>query len=101
MDAVLPIEISAAVIVAVTCVEDAKVVVRALPLKLTTEFETKFVPFTVRVNEVPPAVTEVGEIEVVVGAELLTAIALLKVEVTEAEVAQIFMLSANEYFIAV
>ena len=59
--------ISAALIEAVTWVELTNVVVRAEPLKLTTEFETKFVPFTVSVNAATPAVTLVGEMLVVVG----------------------------------
>src|SRR5439155_661487 len=59
--------ISAALIEAVTWVELTNVVVRAEPLKFTTEFETKFVPFTVSVNAATPAVTLVGEMLVVVG----------------------------------
>ena len=59
--------ISAALIEAVTWVELTNVVVRAEPLKFTTEFETKFVPFAVSVNAAAPAVTLVGEMLVVVG----------------------------------
>ena len=47
--------ISATVIVAVSCVGETKVVVRAEPFQSTTELETKLVPFTVRVKLVPPA----------------------------------------------
>ena len=43
----------------------------AEPLKLTAEFETKFVPLTVRVNPASPTVFEVGFMEVVVGTGLL------------------------------
>jgi hypothetical protein len=49
-----------------------KVVALALPLKLTTESETKFVPSTVRVKPAPPAITDVGEVSIVVGTGLLT-----------------------------
>jgi hypothetical protein len=71
---------SGAVIEAVTCVELTNVVVRAEPLKLTVEVETKFVPFTVSVNALSPAVFVVGEILVVVGTGLFT------VKLTEFEV---------------
>lgn len=62
---------SAAVIDAVSCVALTKVVVRAAPLKFTTEVDTKFVPFTVSVNPALPAVALLGESEVIVGAGLL------------------------------
>jgi hypothetical protein len=58
---------SAARIVAVTVVDEMKVVLRADPLKFTTEPLTKFVPETVRVNCVLPAAVEVGLSAVVVG----------------------------------
>jgi len=64
---------SAAVMDAVTCVVFANVVVLALPLKVTTELDTKFVPFTVSVNALPPAVALLGESVVIVGAGLFTA----------------------------
>ena len=44
---------SAAVIAAVNCVADPKVVTRGEPLKFTTEVETSTVPFTVSVNAAP------------------------------------------------
>lgn len=46
--------------------------VRLEPLKKTVEPDVKFVPLTVMVNVESPTVFEVGEIEVVVGAGLLT-----------------------------
>jgi hypothetical protein len=63
---------SPAVIAVVTCVLDTNVVVRAAPLKFTTEPETKFVPFTVSVNAASPEFFVTGEILVVVGPGLLT-----------------------------
>ena len=60
-------------IVAVSVELEIKVVERAEPLQFTTEPETKFVPFTVSVKSELPAIVEVGEMEVVVGTELLTA----------------------------
>ena len=44
----------------------------AEPFQFTTEPLTKPVPFTVRVNAVPPAVAEVGFRPVIAGAGLLT-----------------------------
>jgi hypothetical protein len=52
---------------AVSCVEETKVVARAEPFQFTFDVEMKFVPFTVRVNWVLPAVVELGLIPVVVG----------------------------------
>jgi len=72
IDAVPAVAISPAVIVAVTVVEEMKVVLRAEPLKLTVDDALKFVPFTVSVNCAPPAIVDVGEIEVVVGTGFLT-----------------------------
>ena len=54
-------------IVAVTVVEETKVVTRAEPFQFTTEPDTKLVPFTVRVKPELPAVVEVGLMDVVVG----------------------------------
>ena len=51
--------------------EETNIVVSAVPLHLTVEPETKFVPFTVKVNCPPPAVAQVGLIELVVGTGLL------------------------------
>jgi hypothetical protein len=62
---------SAAGIAAVNWVEETYVVVRLDPSQLTTEPETKTVPFTVSVNPAPPAVAEAGLRPVVVGAGLL------------------------------
>ena len=58
---------SAARIVAVTWVAEITMVVRGEPFQSTTELDTKFVPFTVRVKPELPAEVEVGEREVVVG----------------------------------
>ncbi len=66
------VAMSAAVIAAVTCVALTNVVVRADPLKFTTEVETKLVPFTVSVNAAPPLVALVGETVVIVGPGLFT-----------------------------
>jgi hypothetical protein len=49
------------------------VVVRVCPFHCTDEVETKFEPFTVSVKAGSPAVTVAGEIDVTVGAGLLTA----------------------------
>ena len=55
-------------IVAVTWLSETNVVVSVAPLKFTTELGTKFVPSTVSVKLELPAVVEVGEISMVVGA---------------------------------
>ena len=47
-------------------------VASAVPLKSTTEEAIKLVPFTVRVKLLPPAVVDVGDMEVVVGTGFLT-----------------------------
>ena len=52
---------SAAVTAAVSRVLLTKVVVRAVPFHLTVELPIKFVPLSVSVNAVPPAVAELGE----------------------------------------
>lgn len=59
--------------VAVTLVAETYVVVRLVPFHLTTEEEIKLLPFTVKVNEDPPAAAEVGLKEVAAGTGLLTA----------------------------
>jgi 3D (Asp-Asp-Asp) domain-containing protein len=58
---------SAAVMVAVNCVELTNVVTRALPFHCTTEVLTKLVPFTVRVNAPDPALVVLGERVVITG----------------------------------
>ena len=63
---------SAAEMAAVTLVLPTNVVVRADPFQSTTEPETKFEPFTVRVKAGPPAVALLGEIELIAGTGLLT-----------------------------
>ena len=98
---VAPTAMSAAVMVAVSCVDDAKTVVLLDPFHSAVEFETKFVPVRVRVKLFPPAVVEVGEMDVKVGAKLLTVTVLLKVDVTPVDVAQILIASPKLYFIAV
>jgi hypothetical protein len=67
IDAVPATATFAAGTIAVICVEETNVVVRAEPFQLTLEVESKFVPFTVKVNWPLPAMVEVGLIEVVVG----------------------------------
>src|ERR1700730_368521 len=47
-------------------------VTRLVPFHFTTDFETKFDPFTVSINPTPPAVAEDGESDVVDGTGLLT-----------------------------
>jgi hypothetical protein len=60
---------SAALMVAVNCVLLTNVVVLALPPHVTVETPvTKLVPLTVIVKPAPPAVAELGDIDVVVGA---------------------------------
>jgi hypothetical protein len=70
-DAVPGVAILAAGTGAVSCVDETNVVVSAVPFQFTVEVETKFVPFTVKVNCKPPAVAQVGLVEVVVGTGLL------------------------------
>jgi len=72
IDAVPAVAISPAVIAAVTVVLEINVVARADPLKLTVDDALKFVPVTVSVKLFPPAIVEVGEIDVVVGTGFLT-----------------------------
>jgi hypothetical protein len=64
--------------VAVSRVEETKVVVSGLPFQFTVEPETKLVPFTVSVNCAPPAVAQAGLSELIVGAAVIviTSVAL-------------------------
>lgn len=71
MDAVPAVATFAAGTIAVSCVEETNVVVRAEPFQLTAEVETNWVPFTVNVKPPLPALTHVGLIEAVVGTGLL------------------------------
>ena len=64
--------ISAAVICAVSWVLLTNVVVRLLPLNLTIELPTKFVPITVKVKAAPPKVLLDGLMLLSVGTGLLT-----------------------------
>jgi hypothetical protein len=66
-DAVPAFATRAAVTVAVSCVEETNVVVKAVPFQRTVELATKLVPFTVMVNCGDPARHKLGLIEVVVG----------------------------------
>ena len=83
---------SAAVTVAVTCVEETNVVASVVAFHFTVEVETKFVPFTVRVKSVLPVVTQFRLIEVVVGTGLLMVISSVAVPVPPALVALIVTL---------
>src|SRR5439155_13490573 len=78
IDAVPAVAIRAAGTVAVSCVEETNAVVSAVPFQFTVEPETKFVPFTVKVNCAPPAVAQVGVGELIVGTALIviTSVAL-------------------------
>jgi hypothetical protein len=64
---------SLAGIVAVNWVALTKVVVRADPLKFTTDVDTKLVPLTVMVNNASPTILLLGVMLVVVGVGLLMA----------------------------
>jgi len=61
--------------VAVSCVEETNVVVSAAPFQFTIDVETKFVPFTVRVNCGSPAAAQVGLIELMAGVALIVNVA--------------------------
>jgi hypothetical protein len=70
-EAVPAVAIREAGTVAVSCVDETNVVVSAVPFHFTVEVETKFVPFTVKVNCGPPGVAQVGLSELMVGAALI------------------------------
>jgi len=72
---------SVARIAAVNWVLSTKVVVRALPLKRTTDPATKFVPLTVSVKFAAPAVTLAGERVVIVGTGTVDTVKLTALEV--------------------
>src|SRR4029077_16808417 len=71
IEAVPQVAMRAAGTVAVSCVAETKVVASGLPFQFTVEPETKLVPLTVSVNCGPPAVAQVGLIELIVGAALM------------------------------
>ena len=71
IDAVPEVATKEAGTVAVSCVEETKLVARDAPFQFTVEVETNLVPFTVKVKSALPAVVQVGLIEVVVGTGLL------------------------------
>ena len=81
IDAVPAVAIRDAGTAAVSWVEETNVVVSAVPFQFTVEAETNFVPFTVKVNCGPPAVAQVGLIEVTVGTGLLIVITSVDVPV--------------------
>ena len=60
IDAVLAALMSEAVIVAVNCVAETKLVVRLLPFHFTTDPDTKPVPWTVSVKPGPPGAATAG-----------------------------------------
>jgi hypothetical protein len=70
-DAVPTAAISAAKIAAVNCVAETYVVTRSAPFHRTTAPFTKLLPFTVKVNALPPAAAEVGLRLVATGTGLL------------------------------
>jgi hypothetical protein len=71
IDAVPAVATRDADTVAVSCVEETKLVARGVAFHFTVEPETKLVPFTVKVKSALPPVVQVGLIEVVVGTGLL------------------------------
>ena len=71
IEAVPAVAIREAGTVAVSCVEETNIVASAVPFQFTVEPETKFVPFTVKVNCGPPAPAQVGLSELTVGLALI------------------------------
>ena len=74
IEAVPCVAISLARIAAVTWLALFSVVTRGLPLKFTTEAETKPVPLTIRLNPAPPAFVAFGTSVVIVGAGFVAVI---------------------------
>jgi hypothetical protein len=72
-----PLAISEAGILAINCEVLIKFVGRLLPFHLTTDPLIKLEPFTVRLKSSPPEATVDGEIELNVGAGLLTRVNLI------------------------
>lgn len=72
IESVPPTAMSEAGTVTLMDVLEAKVVVNGTPLKYMVDEALKFVPMTVRMKDDPPAVTEAGLIDEVVGTGLLT-----------------------------
>ena len=92
IDAVPAVATREAGTVAVSCVEETKLVARGAPFHFTVEVETNFVPFTVKLKSALPAVVQVGLIEVVVGTGLLMVITSVAVPVPPELVALILTL---------
>src|SRR5438105_13160959 len=67
IESVPALTICAELIVAVSCVDDTKFVPRFTPLAWTMAPDTKFAPFTVSVNDGPPATTVDGLMERITG----------------------------------
>jgi hypothetical protein len=80
IDAVPAVATREAGTVAVSWVEETKLVARGAPFQFTVEVETNLVPFTVKKKSALPAAVQVGLIDVVVGTGLLI------VNVTELDV---------------
>ena len=75
IDAVPAVATRGAGTVAVSCVEETKLVARGAPFQFTVEVETKFVPLTVNVNCGSPAEAQVGLSELMAGAALIVNVA--------------------------
>lgn len=71
IEAVPAVAIRAAGTVAVSCVAETNVVVSGLPFQFTVEIAAKLVPFTVKVNWVPPAVAQIGLSKLMVGVPMV------------------------------
>lgn len=79
-----PRELSDAGTVAVNCVALTNVVASDLPLKLTAAPETKFAPFTVKVEIAAPASACAGDSDVMVGRLFTVTLAIAVTEVPAA-----------------